>query len=365
VVVEGYIDGPEFSLDALVFGGFVQVSGFADRHIRFPPYFIEIGHTIPTELPAAEQAALVREFERAVRALGINHGAAKGDVKLSSRGPVIGEIAARLSGGYMSGWTYPLSSGVALTEAALRIALGDPPGSLSPAWQRTSAERAVISMPGRLVRVEGAGEVRALPGIAEYFQMREAGAELHFPRSNVEKVGNVISAHESREDAVRSAELAVGSLLPVLEPRSVRTDDFLFGAVPEGSGVSALGQNHHWAYDPRLSEFSDLPGESRSPASVLDAWKSLRNSRGVGLPAPETWVPRSVARALEGSTAKDWAFRSPGETLARLGGVPSGAGRPGREALPPALTVVFWRAFLRGGLQGIRYVADSLAVEPL
>ena len=46
-----------------------------------------------------------KEFEKGVKALGLSWGAAKGDVKYSRGRAVIGEIASRLSGGYMSGWT--------------------------------------------------------------------------------------------------------------------------------------------------------------------------------------------------------------------------------------------------------------------
>ncbi|TFG65038.1 MAG: ATP-grasp domain-containing protein, partial [Spirochaetales bacterium] len=119
-IVEGYIPGPEFSIDSLVYRGRITVCGFADRHIVFPPCFVEMGHTIPSVLDDKTRDRIVEVFTAAALALGIDNGAAKGDVKLSPEGPVIGEIAARLSGGYMSGWTYPYASGVPLTEAALR-----------------------------------------------------------------------------------------------------------------------------------------------------------------------------------------------------------------------------------------------------
>jgi len=62
--------------------------------------------------------------EEGIKALGINMGCAKGDIKITSDGPKIGELAARLSGGFMSAYTYPLSTGVDLMRAAIEIALG-------------------------------------------------------------------------------------------------------------------------------------------------------------------------------------------------------------------------------------------------
>jgi len=47
-IVEAYLDGPEFSLDAVVRDGRVALRGVADRVVVFEPYFVEMGHTMPT-----------------------------------------------------------------------------------------------------------------------------------------------------------------------------------------------------------------------------------------------------------------------------------------------------------------------------
>jgi biotin carboxylase len=135
-IVENFIEGPEFSVDAVVYDDDITICGLADRHIFFPPYFIEMGHTMPTGFPPEDQESMLETFKAAVRALGIagkgRRGAAKGDIKLSPAGPMIGEVAARLSGGYMSGWTYPYSSGVEPIRGAIEAALGRRPENLAP-----------------------------------------------------------------------------------------------------------------------------------------------------------------------------------------------------------------------------------------
>jgi biotin carboxylase len=86
-IVEEYIEGPEFSIDALVIPaknggeGEILIRGIADRIIRFSPYFIELGHTMPSAQPPEVTEEVLRVFRAGVRALGINIGAAKGDIK--------------------------------------------------------------------------------------------------------------------------------------------------------------------------------------------------------------------------------------------------------------------------------------------
>ena len=130
-----------------------------------------MGHTIPSCADDKSRLALFKAFADGVRSLGLSYGQAKADIKLTPSGPMIGEIAARLSGGYMSGWTYPYASDIDLTREAVRLALGEKPSALLDArvkigessdgsmpvfevpCKRTCAERAWISIPGTVSEI--------------------------------------------------------------------------------------------------------------------------------------------------------------------------------------------------------------------
>jgi biotin carboxylase len=338
-IVEEYMEGPEFSVDALVYKGEITVCGVADRHIFFPPYFIEMGHTMPTSEAPAAVRALLETFGAGVRALGITDGAAKGDVKLTPRGPMIGEIAARLSGGYMSGWTYPYSSGVLPTRGAIEIALGEKPGGLEPEWEWVCAERAFISIPGKARSVWGVEKARAMPGVKDVFTRVGPGSPVKFPENNVTKCGNIISAASNREDAVNSAENAARSVLIRLEPGNEATDAFL--------AVQPLSERFPpdaFTVDGRiLSALAAVPETSGYAAG---------NGAAIALaPFPE----------FTGSGLKDYMGRGVQESLdavRRLTGlapVPASAAAEGA----PVLGRGFWRALIRGGYQGAAYYIDS------
>ncbi|MFH2114810.1 MAG: ATP-grasp domain-containing protein, partial [Spirochaetota bacterium] len=186
-IIEEYLDGPEFSLDAIVHGGTITIRGIADRHIHFEPYFIEMGHTMPTAYGSEIVDDVMKVFKSGIRALGIDHGAAKGDIKYTRQGAFVGEIAARLSGGYMSGWTYPHSSGIEPSAEAIDIACGVMPVDSRPLRNWVCAERAFISIPGKVEEIRNLESAAALPGVTELFSRIAPGDSVRFPVNNVEK----------------------------------------------------------------------------------------------------------------------------------------------------------------------------------
>ncbi|MDR1308224.1 MAG: ATP-grasp domain-containing protein [Treponema sp.] len=345
VIVEEFMEGSEFSLDAVVYRGAVTICGVADRHIFFPPYFIEMGHTMPAAVSPEDRDALTGLFIRGIRALGIDNGAAKGDIKLTPKGPMIGEIAARLSGGYMSGWTYPYASGADPARGAVCVALGLPPAGLEPVRNWTSAERAFISIPGVVRDICGLDRARAVPGVRDLFLRTAPGRRLFFPENNVSKAGNVISAAPDRGTAAAAAESAARAVLIRLQAPDKETETFLSGPVEPFPPPA-------FSFDPELLAVvpETAPGAPAEPVTLF--------------PFP----------ALTGSDKRDYQGRTVAETLDAVreltalalpeytGVFP--AGGSGEEGSPsPGRRILgreFWRALIRGGYQGAVYYVDCL-----
>ncbi|MCX8123981.1 MAG: alpha-hydroxy-acid oxidizing protein [Spirochaetes bacterium] len=201
LIIEEFMEGHELSIDAVVFNGEVTFTGIADRIIEYPPHFVETGHTMPSQLPQEIQDSACEVMKAGIKALGIHLGCAKGDIKITKEGPKIGELAARLSGGFMSAYTYPLSTGVNLMRAAIEIALGQEPGNLEPLYNRVAIERAIITKPGIVKKICGVEEALKIPGIAEIFINVKPGDKVKKPTSNVEKAGHIIAVADTLEEA--------------------------------------------------------------------------------------------------------------------------------------------------------------------
>ncbi|TGK85026.1 ATP-grasp domain-containing protein [Leptospira bourretii] len=201
LILEEYMEGPELSVDALAFQGQIRMTGIADRIIEREPYFIEVGHNMPSAMSKEVLDEVERVMAGGMRALGIHLGAGKGDIKVTKDGVKIGEIAARLSGGFMSAFTYPLSTGVNLNRAALLISLGETPDNLDPVLSRVSIERSLLSKPGKLVSIGGVEETKKIDGVSEVFIQSKPGDIIKEPTNNIDKSGHVIIVAENLKEA--------------------------------------------------------------------------------------------------------------------------------------------------------------------
>lgn len=339
-IIEEYIEGPEFSLDALVIDGTVVIRGIADRYIKFYPYFVEMGHTMPSLYPQDVLDDVVSVFKRGIQALGITQGAAKGDIKFSKAGASIGEIAARLSGGYMSGWTYPGASGINVTAEALDIACGLRPELPQETYHNVSAERAFISIPGTVLSAENIARM-----YDHLFMRIQPGDEVVFPSNNVEKCGNVIVTRATREEAESLAEEAARNIIIRLKPNVRETDAFL-------SGGDAVHNKADAAVVWPPEAFSAVDAMVVAMAeSMPDILRDERPVRTVGI-APIYTIQDQNARDFQGRTIPESLALVQKYTGARLT----------RDA-DLVLGRIFWKALLRGGYQAGMYIIDSMLAQ--
>ena len=366
-IAEEFIDGEEFSLEALVINGEIFLNALADRHIFFPPYFVEMGHTIPSIKSKEECDELIRVFFLGIKALGLTNGAAKGDIFLRKADPkkngkrtaCVGEIAARLSGGYMSGWTVPYSSGFDVTKAAVKIALGEPvdelPNSEAARFSaeraaRFSAERAWISVPGIIKKIYGLEEARHTKNIKDVLPRLFEKDETVFPKNNVEKCGNVLSSAESYDEAVKASMEAVQKIFLRLERANNKTNLFF-----EKTNPSITVQGN---YPPNFFKFPEDDSTKEIKNKIFD--ELLKNS--ILAEEDEILYPSFFKDFLDKAfdahglsirkAIKQAFFLEPKlkEKMLSLQTI--------EKPLNPSL-VLWWKYFIRGSRQGLIYYLDT------
>ncbi|MFA5478677.1 MAG: ATP-grasp domain-containing protein [Candidatus Muiribacteriota bacterium] len=216
VIVEEYMEGPELSIETIVYNGklFPLVTG--DRHIEKEPYFVEIGHSCPSKQSEEILKQAFKVMSEAAAALGIYNGPAKGDIKISGGKIKIGEIAARLSGGFMSSHTLPLSTGIDGIKLAVkqRMGLKISEEEFEPVKNMVCLERAIYFENEFVIKkIENVDKCLKIPGVEFiHFNLKE-GDKFKILKNNIGKIGNFIVRAESFKKAEKVVEKVFNTLI--------------------------------------------------------------------------------------------------------------------------------------------------------
>ena len=211
VMVEEYLPGPQISTESVLLDGVGFTPGFSDRNYksldRFAPYMIENGGQQPSELSQEEQEAVARLAEQAGRAMGITTGIAKGDMVLTSQGPKVIEIAARLSGGWFCTDQIPIGTGVDLVGVAIRFALGEKVTAkdVVPRYRHGVAIRYFFPEPGRVKRLRNADQFDGVPWVHRLGFFVQPGDMVEPVTNHTRRAGFVITTGKTRDEAVTRA----------------------------------------------------------------------------------------------------------------------------------------------------------------
>ena len=98
ILVESYIKGKEYSVEAIVCSGKVSVLGITAKTTEDEPFFNEIMHIHPALLPETTEKELNTIAQKTVQALGIITGGIHLEVRFSANGLFVIECASRLGG---------------------------------------------------------------------------------------------------------------------------------------------------------------------------------------------------------------------------------------------------------------------------
>ena len=148
---------------------------------RFPlaPPFRETGFFIPASIAPGQQAELLDLAGEALRALGLEVGAAHTEIKLTSEGPRVIEVNGRIGGGVPD--MLRLSTGLNIVKLSMRAALG-----LANRVSSLTATTGVAYRffyqppvsPRRLVSIDGLERLKRLPGVESLFLHHTPGTEI-------------------------------------------------------------------------------------------------------------------------------------------------------------------------------------------
>ena len=209
-IIEEYIVGSEQSVETIVWQGRHYPVSIADRIFGYHPYHIETAHIDPSYLPSEQQKRIYEVADAAADSLGIDFGPAKADMIWTAKGPMILEMPARLSGGFHSQYTTPLSSGKNPIRAVMEIALG---GDLDLTLIRdtksfTSICAGIFPPKGQLIAISGVEEALKIDGVEEVIVTKSSGDIIGDYVDNAQRFFWVIVVGRSKAQAFEIFEMA-------------------------------------------------------------------------------------------------------------------------------------------------------------
>ena len=211
IVVEEYMEGPEVSVETLAIDGDVHVIQITDKLTTGAPYFVEMGHSQPSQLDRETKERIAEVAIAANKAIGIQNGPSHTEIKVSKDGPKIVELGARLGGDCITTHLVPLSTGVNMVECSIRIALGEKP-DLAAKWQKGSAIRYLKTGTGIVKEISGIEEIERRKGIVQVSVVHGIGDLVNDIKSSVDRAGFVVVQADDAQNAVTMAEDAISNI---------------------------------------------------------------------------------------------------------------------------------------------------------
>lgn len=218
ILVEEYLDGPEVSIESVVFDGQVSVVAITRKQVGFAPFFEEIGHVVSCADPSPDDQAIRQVTLQAHRALGVTQGITHTELRVTSRGPRMLEIGLRLGGDLIPYLAY-LATGVDMAAAAAAVACGQAP-LLQPTRQRAAAVRFLYPAHDGLVRrLELAQADDPPPWLDQCAWVARAGDTVRLPpRGFLARLALLVVTGDSAAQCAERLGLAERRLLIDLEP---------------------------------------------------------------------------------------------------------------------------------------------------
>lgn len=212
VLVEEFIEGPEYSIEGLHYEGKSEVIQFTEKKTTEFPYNVELGHIQPANI-SDENKQKIREIVAKIgKALKFEHCPSHTELKINERGIFVIETSPRLGGDYITSTLTPLSTGVNVEDELLRIALGE---KISPAPQSVqySGVRFFAFDEGNIIKhVPDANFVKTWPHVVDFsFNLKE-GDSVNQITSSLNRYGHltlIAGNRASIEDAFEKYEKAI------------------------------------------------------------------------------------------------------------------------------------------------------------
>lgn len=207
VLVEEFIEGPEYSIEGLHYDGTSEVIQFTEKKTTDFPYNVELGHIQPANISEKNKQKIREIVAKIGKALRFENCPSHTELKINERGIFVIETSPRLGGDYITSTLTPLSTGVNMEDQLLHIALGENVDTQSGRVEKASGV-CFLSLPcGKVTAIDPAiNEVSTWSNVYSFATSLKVGDEIHPITSSLNRYGQFIVKGGTREKVVSSLD---------------------------------------------------------------------------------------------------------------------------------------------------------------
>ncbi|MEA5100861.1 ATP-grasp domain-containing protein [Pantoea sp. S18] len=180
VLLESFIDGPEFAIETFSHCGEVTVLSIGDKGNSKGPYFEEGVYIAPANIDEKLRDEIADEVRRALKALGISEGPAHVELRIDHKQkPFVIEVAPRVGGSGISHYIVKASTDINFLQLVICQAFGmEIPIKLElMAKSIFTAGNYIIPVQGSgiFIEIDGLANLREKPEVQYVFEFMDAG----------------------------------------------------------------------------------------------------------------------------------------------------------------------------------------------
>lgn len=202
--IETFIFGKEYGADSIVVNGEVHVLGIMQKWMTNPPYYAELGHALPSDLPVDIEQKAKDCVRNAIKALGVNFGSINMDMLITPDGKVyIVDIGARMGGNMIGPCVIPYGTGIDYMGAMIQNVVGDPVDLMAHEHEAV-ATKLLAFEEGVVKKVPDMKAIESRYGVEIYHHM-EDGMKVNEYHTNLDGCGYIIAKGKTAEEAEAKA----------------------------------------------------------------------------------------------------------------------------------------------------------------
>lgn len=212
VLVEEFIEGPEYSIESLHHDGKSEVIQFTEKKTTEFPYNVELGHIQPANISEENKQKIREIISKIGKVLNFGNCPSHTELKINERGIFVIETSPRLGGDYITSTLTPLSTGVNLEDELLKISLGEAIKPTPEAVQYAGVRFFAFKEGSVIKHVPEIAFVKEWPHVVDFSFNLQKGEKVNQITSSLNRYGHLIliaGNRESIDDAFDKYEKAI------------------------------------------------------------------------------------------------------------------------------------------------------------